>query len=263
MNRTAVITTALALGFSGLAHATDHALAATRAISGQTQVPTLSTLAMLSYDAPANAALRALVTDAPGNPNALKGKRIAIISTDGAEEVELTVPMQFFRARGAEVELIAPKAAELPALGLELPAQRATHILTVRYMENASWVRFDRTLDTAEVDDYDAVFIPGGAWNPDNLRMDPNVLQFLQRADAAGKLIATLCHGPQVLINAGLVKGRKVTGYWAIHTDLKNAGGLVSDVPVVVDGSLITARYPLDLAPFLDAVATGLNARAL
>jgi len=109
-----------------------------------------------------------------------------------------------------------------------------------------------------KVSDYDAVFIPGGAWNPDNLRYDKDVIKFIQDFNKSGKLIAAICHAPVVLASADILKGRKLTGYWNIQIDLKNAGGIVSDQPVVVDANIITSRHPIDVADFSKAVESWL-----
>mgnify|MGYP001793561174 CR=1 FL=1 len=177
------------------------------------------------------------------------------MTTDGVEEVELTFMYELLKERGASVELVAPKAPEYPSrFAVQVPAIRETHILTVHYMENSGWMKIDTYLDDASPLDYDAVIIPGGAWNPDTLRGNEQALDFIKEMDGQQKLVASICHGPQVLINAGLVDGKKVTSWWSMQVDLTNAGGEVLDQPVVVDGNLITSRAPIDLADFLDAV---------
>lgn len=222
-------------------------------------VPTISTAAMLSHEGPENEALRELLRGAEQPDKRLQGKRIAVLVTDGVEEVEITIPLHVLRARGATVEILSPREGPtLEKMGLISPDQRKTHILTVRFMENAGWLAFDRTIEDADVRLYDAVFVPGGAWNPDTLRTHPAALAFLQAAHAAGKILATICHGPWVFINAGLLKGRKATGYGAILTDIRNAGATVLDQPVVIDGNLITSRYPLDLPEMIEALTGAL-----
>src|SRR5450432_1648710 len=106
-------------------------------------------------------------------------------------------------------------------------------------MENAGWVAIDRYLGEAAVSDYDALVLPGGAWNPDSLRGDLNARAFVTGALESDKPLLAICHGPQVLISAGLLRGRRVTGFWAIQIDLENAGATVVDEPCVVDGNLI------------------------
>jgi protease I len=108
-----------------------------------------------------------------------------------------------------------------------------------------------------KVSDYDAVFIPGGAWNPDNLRNDKDIIKFVQDFNKAGKLVAAICHGPVVLASADILKGKKLTGYWNIQADLKNAGGTVLEQPVVTDGNLVTSRHPIDLAGVPEEIQVG------
>jgi protease I len=129
-----------------------------------------------------------------------------------------------------------------------------THIMAIQYLQPVGWVKFDRTADQIKVADYDAIFIPGGAWNPDNLRYDKDVIKFIQEFNKSGKLIAAICHGPVVLASADILKGKKLTGYWNIQVDLKNAGGTVLEEEVVTDGNLITSRHPIDVAGFSRAV---------
>jgi protease I len=129
-----------------------------------------------------------------------------------------------------------------------------THVMAIQYLQPVGWVKFDRTADQIKVSEYDAVFIPGGAWNPDNLRNDKNVIKFIQDFNKSNKLVAAICHGPVVLASADVLKGRKLTGYWNIQVDLKNAGGIVLEEPVVTDGNLITSRHPIDVADFSRAV---------
>jgi protease I len=235
----------------------NHSVAASTLLStqGSALVPRFSTKMMITGNSETAKKMRALLFSAPKNPSLLKGKRIAILTTDGVEEVELTIPLRYFTARGATVHIVAPKRPIYPeGIPIQVPEIRETHILMVRYMENSGWVKFDRRLDQISSSDYDAVLIPGGAWNPDNLRMEKQALALLNDMYKKGKIVAAICHGPQVLINAGVLKGKKATSYWNIQQDLKNAGAKISDVPVVVDGNLITGRFPLDLPQFLSAV---------
>lgn len=196
--------------------------------------------------------------------NLLWGKRVAIITTDGVEEVEITFMYELLRERGARVDVVSPRAPEYPSqFAVEVPPIRDTHILTVHYMENAGWMKIDRFMDEVSADEYDAVIVPGGAWNPDGLRADQHALDFLRAMNDRKKTVAAVCHGPQVLINAGLVNGREVTSWWSMQIDLTNAGGTVRDEAVVVDGNLVTSRAPIDLADFLDAVVTRLQTTEL
>lgn len=210
-------------------------------------------------NAPGNEALRDFFFTPVKDKTVLKGKKIAVLAADGFEEIELTGPVWYFRELGAEVDIIAPKFNPAPArYGLSTPEMAKTHIMAIQYLQPVGWIKFDRTADQIKVSDYDAVFIPGGAWNPDNLRYDKDVIKFIQDFNKSGKLIAAICHAPVVLASADILKGRKLTGYWNIQIDLKNAGGIVSDKPVVVDANIITSRHPIDVADFSKAVESWL-----
>jgi protease I len=158
-------------------------------------LPRISAAQLL--DAPENKPLREIWTDTPTDPAEFAGKKIAVISTDGVEEIELTTVLHYFKSRGASVDLIAPKKPSYPNfLGLQIPEQRATHIVTIHYIETAGWIAFDNTLDQVGVADYDAFIIPGGSWNPDALRADSKVTGLISAAAKAGKVVAAICHGP-------------------------------------------------------------------
>jgi protease I len=216
-------------------------------------LPRISAAQML--DAPENLALRKIWTEAPTAPNAYAGKRIGVIATDGVEEIELTTVLHFFKSRGADIQLIAPRKPTFPAfLGVQIPAIRDSHILTIHYIETAGWIAFDKTIDEISAADYDAFIIPGGAWNPDALRSDLQVRAVLQNAAAAGKIVAAICHGPWVLSDAGLLTGKKATAWWSTRPDLEHAGATFIDEPVVVDNNVVTSRAPIDLADFVHAV---------
>ena len=167
-------------------------------------------------------------------PGKLDGKRVAIVATDGFEEVELTQPKQALEEAGARVEVISPKGGQIQG---------------VRHMEKGQSVKVDRELSAAKPDDYDAVMLPGGLANPDTLRQDEKVLAFVRRFEA-GKPVAAICHAPQILISAGLVRGRTMTSWEAVQKDLQNAGATVRDEPVVVDKGLVTSRKPDDIPQF-------------
>src|SRR6218665_144592 len=206
-------------------------------------------------NAPGNEALKAFFFTPVKDPTALKGKRIAVLAADGFEEIELTGPVWYFRQLGAQVDIVAPKFNPTPErYGLVYPEMSKTHIMAIQYLQPVGWMKFDRTANQVKVSDYDAVFIPGGAWNPDNLLQDADVIKFLQDFNRSGKLIAAICHAPVVLASADLLKGKKLTGYWNIQVDLKNAGGTMLEQPVVTDGNLITSRHPIDVADFSRAV---------
>ncbi|PWB26025.1 DJ-1/PfpI/YhbO family deglycase/protease [Flavobacterium sp. HTF] len=206
-------------------------------------------------NAPGNEELKAFFFNPVKNKSALKGKKIAVLVADGFEEIELTGPVWYFKQLGAEVEIVAPKYNPAPErYGLVYPEMSNTHVMAIQYLQPVGWIKFDRTADQIKVSDYDAVFIPGGAWNPDNLRNDKDVIKFIQDFNTSGKLIAAICHAPVVLASADILKGRKLTGYWNIQVDLKNAGGTVIEESVVTDGNIITSRHPIDVADFSRAV---------
>ena len=168
-------------------------------------------------------------------PGKLDGKRVAIVATDGFEEVELTGPKQALEEAGARVEVVSPKGGQIQG---------------VRHMEKGQSVKVDRELGAAKPDDYDALMLPGGLANPDALRQDPKVLAFVRHFFEAGKPVAGICHGPQILISADLVRGRTMTSWEAVQKDLQNAGATVKDEPVVVDKGLVTSRKPDDIPQF-------------
>ncbi|NUM33890.1 MAG: type 1 glutamine amidotransferase [Candidatus Brocadiae bacterium] len=223
--------------------------------SGLPIVPRLSTELLITGGSPENVALRNMLLTKPENPTILKGKKIAVLSTDGVEEIELIGPIQYLKKRGAEVHLVAPRFQTLPRkYGVVYPQQRATHILTIRYMENASWIPIDKFIDDVTVDDYDGLIIPGGAWNPDSLRHDPKVQKFVREMYSQNKLTAAICHGPLVFVNAGIIRGKKATCFWNVQIDIQNAGANVMDQAVVVDENMVTSRYPFDLPDFMKAI---------
>jgi protease I len=228
------------------------------AVESSAAVPRISTAALLA--APENESLRDLLTGRAADVSLLEGKRIAVITTDGVEEIELTATLQYFRDRGASVEILSPARPTYPErFGVQIPAIRETHILTVRYMEEGGWVAFDRKLDAADPAHYAAVIVPGGAWNPDTLRADPAALAFISSLAKAGRPVAALCHGPWVLADAGVLRGRRATSWWSMQKDIAGAGGTYVDEAVVVDGNIITSRAPIDLPEFLDAVTRQLT----
>lgn len=225
-------------------------------------VPRLDTMALMTGPSEANAAFAELVNDRISS-NELEGKRIGVLVTDGVEEVELTVPVNYLRDRGATVEVISPPRPQLdPALGVIYPAVRENHILTIRFMDNAGWYPIDVFLNDAKAENYDGLYMPGGAWNPDAMRMDESALEFVRAFSKLDRPLAAICHAPQVLISAGILKGRKATGYWSIQVDIGNAGAQVSDEPLVVDGRLITSRFPFDLPQLLPEFQRQLHASA-
>lgn len=224
-------------------------------------VPSISTELLVSADGELNRELHRFLFEPPSDPTLLKGKRIAICCTNGVEEVEIVGSMRWLGEHGATVHVVAPRIGEFPAtLGLRFPPQCATHVLAVRLMENAGWLKIDRHLDEAKVADYDAVIVPGGAWNPDFLRADKMAQNFLRDMHAAGKPTCAVCHGQWVMVSADMLRGKKATAVWNIQVDLANAGATVLDEPCVVDGNLITARFPYDLPRLMAALVRQLVA---
>lgn len=213
---------------------------------------------LINGNEPANKALKVLLNAAP-DPTLLKGKRVAVIVTDGVEEIELTFVRKILIDRGAEVHIISPKKPSYPPMfGAYVPANRDQYISTVKWMQNSGYIRIDKFLGDVYAKDYHLVYIPGGSWNPDAIRADQEALSLIKAANDKNITIASLCHGPWVLISAGLVKGKHVTAWWSMHDDLKNAGGTVVDKAVVKDGNIITSRSPVDLAPFTEALIDAL-----
>jgi protease I len=165
----------------------------------------------------------------------LEGKRIAILATDGFEQVELLDPMAALKDEGAEVEVIAPKTGKIQGFN---------------HFKADKKVTVDTTLEDADPNDYDALVLPGGVHNPDQLRINDLALDFVRAFADAGKPMGVICHAPWILINAGLAQGRTLTSWPTIRLDLKNAGAEVVDEEVVVDNGLITSRGPDDLPAF-------------
>jgi protease I len=215
--------------------------------------PWLSSAQLL--DAPENKAIQDIWALPPQNPRLHQGLKVAVLATDGVEEIEISTILHYFRSRGAQVDLVSPKLPSYPTyLGIQFPGAREDHILTITYIATGGWIRFDRLLENTAGDDYDVVILPGGAWNPDTLRGDANAISFVQKAAAAGKIVAAICHGPWVISDAGLTRGKRVTGWLAIRRDLENAGATFIDEAAVTDGKIVTSRGPLDLAAFVYAI---------
>jgi protease I len=225
-------------------------------------VPTISTELLATADGDLNRELNRFLFDPPSDPHLLDGKTVAICCTNGVEEVEIIGSMNWLRAHGAKVHIVSPRGGPMhPTLGVKIPPIAETHVLAIRLMENAGWLKIDQYLETAKPEDYDAVIVPGGCWNPDFLRADKNAHAFLRAMYAAGKPTCGICHGPWVMISAGMLKGKRATAVWNIQIDLENAGAIVIDEPCVVDGNLITARFPYDLPRMIHALAGQLTAR--
>lgn len=174
----------------------------------------------------------------------LSGKIIAILSTNGFEQSELEVPLHKLREAGAAVHVVSLEAGE------------------IKGWDKKDWgkaVPVDKTLSDAKPDDYDALVLPGGQMNPDLLRVEPDAIAFIKSFWQQNKVVAAICHAPWLLVEAGIVKGRKVTSYSSIKTDVINAGGLWEDSAVVTDQGLITSRKPDDLDAFCEKIAEEIN----
>jgi protease I len=172
--------------------------------------------------------------------NRLQDTKIAILATDGFEEVELTQPMEFFKQAGADVKVISPKGGKIKA------------------WKETDWsieVPVDLELDQARPEDFDALHLPGGVINPDKLRLVPKAVDFVKAFFRDNKPVVSICHGPQLLIEAGAVRGRALTSWPSLKTDLRNAGAEWVDRQVVEDGNLVTSRKPADIPFFNEAAA--------
>jgi protease I len=172
-------------------------------------------------------------------PN-IKQAKIVIVATDGFEESELMVPLEKLRAAGATVDVASPLKTMKPG--------------EIRGWHMTDWgksVKIDRPLSDVRVEDYDAIVLPGGQMNPDKLRIDKDALRVVRDFVASGKPVAAICHGPWLLVEVDAVKGRNVTSWPSLKTDILNAAGTWQDAPVVVDQGIITSRKPEDLDAFI------------
>jgi protease I len=170
----------------------------------------------------------------------LNGQKVAILAADGVERIELEEPRGALRGAGAQTEVLSLHPGEIQARQFEL--------------DSASTIAVDRLVADASVDDYDALLLPGGAVNPDKLRMNPDAVDFVRSFFESGKPIAAICHAPWTLAEADVVRGRRMTSWPSIRTDLRNAGAEVVDQEVVIDGQLTTSRSPADLPAFCPAI---------
>ena len=184
------------------------------------------------------------------NRRDLSSKRVAIIATDGFEDVELRKPLEALRDEGADVKIISLPGAS-----------------SIRAWKDGDWagtIDVDVTVDDAKVDDFDALVVPGGVINPDRLRRHEKAVSLVRDFFEAGKPVAAICHGPWLIAEAGAADGRKMTSFPSIKTDLKNAGAEWVDSEVVVDQGLVTSRSPDDLPAFIDKmleeIAEGVHA---
>ena len=181
----------------------------------------------------------------------LENRRVAILTEEGFEQVELTSPKAALKDAGAIVHVISPQSGKIKA------------------WDKTDWgieVDVDKQLDEVKPDDYDALVLPGGVLNPDKLRQNKDAVAFVTAFLKAGKPVAAICHGPQMLIETGLIKGRKLTSFPSLQTDLKNAGAEWVDEEVVVDNGLVTSRRPADLEAFnknmIEEIAEGVHHEA-
>ncbi|HET6396288.1 MAG TPA: type 1 glutamine amidotransferase domain-containing protein [Pseudoxanthomonas sp.] len=179
----------------------------------------------------------------------LSGKRVAILASNGFEESELLEPMRALREHGAEVEVVSPEGGSIQGL---------------RHFDKGRSVEVDRPVAEANPADYDALVIPGGLFNPDALRHDQNAIRFTRGFFEAGKPVGAICHGPWVLVDAGVAADRELTSVPNIQRDLENAGARWVDREVVVDQGLVTSRTPDDLPAFcaklVEEIAEGRHA---
>jgi protease I len=179
----------------------------------------------------------------------LSNKMVAILTEEGFEQVELTSPLEALKNAGAQVDVISPKSGKIKA------------------WNHTDWgieIDVDKELSTISPDDYDALVLPGGVMNPDKLRQNKEAVAFVSAFLDEGKPVAAICHGPQVLIETGMISGRNMTSYPSLQTDLKNAGVNWTDDEVVVDKGLVTSRTPDDLPAFnkkmIEEIAEGVHA---
>ena len=183
--------------------------------------------------------------------NDLNGKRVAILATDGVEQVELTDPRKALDDAGATTVLVSPKEG------------------TIKGWQHGHWgddIPVDRALSAASPDDFDALMLPGGVMNPDRLRMDKQAVQFVKAFFQAGKPVAAICHGPWLLVEADVVRNRAMTSWPSLQTDIRNAGGDWVDREVVTDMGLVTSRKPEDIPAFnrkmIEEFAEGIHSGA-
>ena len=170
----------------------------------------------------------------------LTDRKIAILAADGVEQVELTEPRDAVQNAGAETELLSISEGEIQAMNGDI--------------DKADTFTVDKLVGDASVDDYAGLILPGGTMNPDNLRMDENAVQFVKDFFATGKPVGVICHGPWTLVEADVARGRTLTSYPSIRTDLRNAGAEVVDEEVVVDNGLVSSRNPDDLPAFCSKI---------
>ncbi|MEU9688447.1 type 1 glutamine amidotransferase domain-containing protein [Amycolatopsis japonica] len=170
----------------------------------------------------------------------LNGRRVAILAADGVEQVELVEPRKAVTDAGATAEVVSLEPGEIQAMNGDI--------------DKADKFTVDRVVKDVTVDDFDALVLPGGTMNPDNLRVDENAVRFVRDFVNSGKPVGVICHGPWTLVEADVVRGRTLTSYPSVRTDIRNAGGTVVDQEVVDDNGLISSRNPGDLPAFCAAI---------
>jgi protease I len=168
-------------------------------------------------------------------PNELRNKRVAALVEHGFEQVELLEPKKALEAAGAKVDIVSPQASKVKGWN---------------FKDWGDEVAVDRRLDSVKADEYDALLLPGGVMNPDRLRINKTAVQFVNAFGEAGKPIAAICHAPWTLIETGIVRGRRMTSWPSLTTDLRNAGAQWVDEECVVDNGLVTSRKPDDIPAF-------------
>ena len=176
------------------------------------------------------------------NADSLHGRRVAVLMTDGVEQVEYTRPRSFLEARGVQVTLLSPK-------------QAGEEIQGFNQLEPGDKFKVEMNVNDAQSGDFDLLLLPGGVANPDQLRLSPDAIAFIKAFGDEDKPIAAICHGPWTLIDAGIAESKHMTSWPSLQADLRNAGAEWSDQEVVVDGKLITSRKPDDIPAFNDAIA--------
>ena len=172
--------------------------------------------------------------------NDLSDRTIAILATDGVEQVELEQPRQAVQDAGARTELLSIHDGEIQAMNHDI--------------EPGEMFGVDRQVSDVSIDDYDALVLPGGTCNPDRLRMDRDAVAFVRDFVNSGKPVGVICHGPWSLVEADVVRGRRITSWPSVRTDLRNAGAEVVDEEVVIDANIISSRKPDDLPAFCGAI---------
>ena len=172
--------------------------------------------------------------------NELDGRTIAILAADGVEQVELEKPKSAVEQAGATVELVSIKDGRIQAMHGDI--------------DKGDTFAVDRVVSDARVESYDGLILPGGTINPDRLRMDESAVEFVRGFVDSGRPVGAICHGPWTLVQADVVRGRRLTSYPSLRGDIRNAGGEVLDEQVVVDGNLVTSRNPDDLPAFCDTI---------